>query len=80
MREGTGDSIQKGGNDDLNFLHSKLVDAQIQFSCWYLVHIKHAKCFICGEPAVLELEENKYVCENCAQICGEKVADQESQI
>ncbi|MQM81541.1 hypothetical protein FIU74_00815 [Lactobacillus buchneri] len=61
----------------MKYLYLRILDVQIQFNCWYLVHIKHAKCCICGEPAVLELKKGKYICEDCAQICGEITMDQE---
>ena len=31
---------------------------------------KH-KCFLCGEKANLELDDGRWICDNCAQIQGE---------
>lgn len=32
--------------------------------------IKH-KCFLCGEEADLELDDGRWICDNCARIQGE---------
>lgn len=29
-------------------------------------------CLICGKPADLELENGKFICDECAQIQGER--------
>lgn len=52
-------------------IYYKMLDVQIQINCWYLIHVKKTKCCICGEPAVLLIDSGEYICEDCAQICGE---------
>lgn len=32
---------------------------------------QHHKCFICGEPADLQLDDGQWECGNCAQIAAE---------
>lgn len=29
------------------------------------------RCFLCGEPADLELDDERWICEECARIQGE---------
>ena len=43
----------------------------LRLTNFYLIHLKHTKCCICGEPATLQLSKHKYICEDCAQIQGE---------
>lgn len=32
-------------------------------------------CVICGDPGTLQLENGKWICDNCALIAGEKSGD-----
>lgn len=40
---------------------------------------QHHKCFICGDPADLQLDDGQWECDNCAQIAAELSMEQEHQ-
>lgn len=33
------------------------------------------KCCLCGNPALLQISENRFICDDCAQIQGELAAE-----
>lgn len=40
---------------------------------------RHHKCFICGEPADLQLEDGQWECDNCSDIAADFSMEQEHQ-
>jgi ribosomal protein L37AE/L43A len=46
---------------------------------WIDKRSRHHKCFICGEPADLQLEDGQWECDNCSDIAAEFSMEQERE-